>query len=117
MLRPKHACFACRKMFRLSPARFRWDKDLRQMVTDHPPLCPDCGALMRNVGRFFKPPRRNNRQAWAAAELLYLSKVSQWSWGKPIRRLGQAKRHIAANPNRPSEGSRLLAKYRKCTGK
>jgi hypothetical protein len=116
-LKPKYACFACRKMFRIASARFTWDKDLKMNVTEHPPVCPDCGALMRNVGRYFKPPRRDNKQAWEAAELFYLSKVSPWNWGKPIRRLGQAKRHIAANPNRASEGARLLAKYRNRKGK
>ena len=43
-LKPKFACFACRKMFRIDHSRFYWDKDLKRMVTDHPPVCPDCGA-------------------------------------------------------------------------
>ena len=109
-LKPKFACFACRKMFRIDPSRFYWDKDLKRMVTDHPPTCPDCGALMRRVNRDFRPPRREDKQAWESAELLYLSghSVASDTEGgsrERIDRVGQAKRHIDANPHRKSEGA------------
>lgn len=119
--KPKFACFNCRKMFKIQPDRWHWDKDLKRMVTDHPPVCPECGGLMRRVGREFKPPRREDKDAWEAAELLHLSRqpyVSSAGSGsrRGVARPGQAKRYIEANPHRISEGQRLLAKFRKRQG-
>jgi hypothetical protein len=117
-LKPKFACFTCRKMFRIDP--------MRTLVTDKPVVCPDCGALMRRVNRDFRPPRRDDKQAWESAELLYLTGHNVASDAEAgsrqrIDRVGQAKRYIEANPlsesdtHRKSEGERLLAKYRKRT--
>jgi hypothetical protein len=109
-------------MFRIDPARFRWDNDLKRIVTEHPPICPDCGTLMRRVNRDFRPPCRTDKQTWEAAELLYRSghgyaPKAEGGSRQSIKRAGQAKRYIEANPHRQSEGARLLAKYRKRAGK
>jgi hypothetical protein len=121
MVKPKFACFACRKMFRFDALHYMHpDAKHREDRS----VCPDCGAPMRNVGRHFRPPRRDDKKNWEAAELLYLSghfyaseAVNYTRPAKGIATPGKALRFIEANPRRTTEGARLLAKYRKRTGK
>lgn len=118
--KPKFVCFDCRKMFRIDAERAQ--------SGEKPVVCPDCGRVMREVNRDFQPPRKDDKQNWEAARLLYLTghgfaSDAQAGSRERIARVGQAKRYIEANPlsesdlHRKSEGARLLAKYRKRTGK
>ena len=52
-----HACFACRKSFKMDP--------------DREQTCPECGGPSHSMGRAFKAPRRADREQWAKVERLY----------------------------------------------
>ena len=52
-----HACFACRKSYKLDPERSQ--------------TCPECGGTAHWMGRAFKAPRRRDEKQWAKVERLY----------------------------------------------
>ena len=60
--KPHYACFACRKAFR---RRLRADQPHLGEGPDQPARCPQCGLLMADLGRDFKPPRKTDEKAWA----------------------------------------------------
>jgi DNA-directed RNA polymerase subunit RPC12/RpoP len=60
--RMHYACLACRKVFRLR-------HDERKFP------CPECGGLMRAVGRDFKAPPRRDVKAWRLVKLLLLEDI------------------------------------------
>jgi DNA-directed RNA polymerase subunit RPC12/RpoP len=64
-----YACFDCRKMFNQAPWVRRIDRSKARSEITVP--CPQCGQPMRNMGKEFKPPRRNNVQQWRKIKLLY----------------------------------------------
>lgn len=59
-----YACFTCRKSFK-QPLRNEGlpvpTQQLRQ-ISDH--KCPECGDNLWNMGRKFKPPRKDDEAAW-----------------------------------------------------
>jgi hypothetical protein len=57
---PEHwVCFGCRKMFRKSS---RWLSDGADSTPRH--LCPQCRQPMRDMGKYFEPPRALDRRSW-----------------------------------------------------
>ncbi len=69
-----YACFVCRKMFNKPPWTRRHDgKGAPVNVV----VCPQCGAVMHNMGKEFQPPRRNAVRQWRKVELLF---GRGWRW-------------------------------------
>ncbi|MCX4242749.1 hypothetical protein [Paraliomyxa miuraensis] len=64
--KPHHACFACRKAFK---RRLRDDVD--PSGDEHPARCPECGALMAEMGLDFQAPPRGKVKAWRVLETLW----------------------------------------------
>lgn len=64
--KPRYACFGCRKAFRR-----RLKADVDPAGDDHPARCPDCGLLMADIGRDFRPPSKSDQKGWATAEALW----------------------------------------------
>ena len=61
-------CFTCRKMFRVLR---RVDNPKPGVKPESPKrVCPECGALMDNIGGYFAPPPRSERRTWEAASLV-----------------------------------------------
>jgi DNA-directed RNA polymerase subunit RPC12/RpoP len=52
-----HACFNCRKSFKLS------------CETNH--ICPECSEPIYLMGRSFKAPKRNDDEQWRKVQKLY----------------------------------------------
>ena len=73
-------CFVCRKQFR-KPLRqkcspewsdahqtLRWKRVVLHVHADLP--CPECNATLVNMGKYFRPPRRENKREWENARRL-----------------------------------------------
>lgn len=54
-----HACFACRKSFKVAP---------RPAFTS---TCPNCSALLHEMGRSFKAPPTKDTEQWAKVQALF----------------------------------------------
>ena len=52
-----HACFNCRKSFKLSCEKSH--------------ICPECSDLIYLMGRSFKTPKRNDVEQWRKVQKLY----------------------------------------------
>ena len=52
-----HACFSCRKSFKLDPGK--------------PRTCPQCGRILYEMGRSFRAPRSTDRDQWRKVQALY----------------------------------------------
>jgi hypothetical protein len=55
-----HACFTCRRSFKLQPQGERGTG-----------VCPGCGGSLYQMGRSFKPPPTRDRKQWAKVQALY----------------------------------------------
>lgn len=82
-----YVCFACRKQFKQTPlqdllaqrgqlAAFkRLKPEARVAVHDkhreRPVTCPECGALMADLGLDFRPPRASATRAWKRLQALH----------------------------------------------
>ena len=79
----QHACFACRKVFKLpstekEQARSAWLS--RRYLSGRSPTqpspefaphrCPECSGTLEMLGRAFRAPRRQDRDAWERVRLL-----------------------------------------------
>jgi len=64
--KPRYACFRCRKAFRR-----RHKSEVDPSGAEHPARCPDCGLLMADIGRDFRPPSKSDRKGWTTAEALW----------------------------------------------
>jgi len=64
-------CLPCRKQFR-KPSRYNgvhWEFNTKpREVRGYP--CPECKAPLMDMGKYFKPPRREDKQAWEQVRLL-----------------------------------------------
>lgn len=84
-------CFACRKMFKKT-AYAELPKDTRPSTyEEYVPPCPQCGQPMHNMGKEFKPPKKNDVKAWRKAEehhceIQRQSMTSPQSWIRDMRR-------------------------------
>lgn len=54
-----HACFVCRKSFKVAPHPQRQRR------------CPGCGGRIHEMGRSFKAPLSRDREQWAKVQALY----------------------------------------------
>lgn len=61
-------CFECRKMFRY----LRQVEDARPGVPPHSPAkaCSACDNPLVNIGSFFAPPTKSEKELWEAARLV-----------------------------------------------
>lgn len=106
----KYACFDCRKAFLIGRQR-RTDA-----TTDESAVCPQCGAPMVRMGKWFKPPRRADKKQWAKVRALARHGFFYSAYGSgPGYRPGTMREVSqflaqARGRRRLSPGERLLAK-------
>ena len=116
----KYACFDCRKAFligrkRLVNASARNGSPPARPVDDGV-VCPDCGAPMVRMGKFFKPPRRADKKQWEKVRALYRHGFIFSSYGSRPGYRPRTKREMPEflekmrRQRRMSPGERLLAK-------
>ena len=60
-----HACFACRKSWKL-PA-------------ESTAKCPECGGGLADMGRHFRVPKKRDKDGWVLAEKLWTAGYRFWS--------------------------------------
>ena len=58
------ACFACRKVFRISPFREWVPPEVHFAAVIPEVKCPDCALPMCDMGLAFKAPRRTDVKSW-----------------------------------------------------
>ena len=78
--KPHFACFDCRKTFKrrlLGDILNGYNKDTKET----PAKCPECGALMANMGLDFKSPKKNDLKAWSHMATLYKVAITFHSCG------------------------------------
>ena len=88
-----HACFACRKSFKVAP---------RSTAA----VCPDCGGPLHEMGRSFKAPAARNAEQWAKVQALYKAGFRFFSYRgidcPPLpARLSQVEAFVRDNPDHP----------------
>ena len=121
-------CFECRKQLRKplhqkrSPEWLAETQSLRwkRKVIREDRSCPECGAALVNMGKYFRPPRRENKQEWENVRRLADHGIRFTSAGMVayLRFVGGARfdkeavdRIIACCPcHTRTEGQRLLLK-------
>ncbi|MBU0553747.1 hypothetical protein KKF91_05745 [Myxococcota bacterium] len=74
--KPHYACFDCRKGFKR-----RLRSDFKGGGEALPARCPQCGALMANMGLDFKPPPMKDACAWRVLQGLYTAGLTFHSCG------------------------------------
>lgn len=88
-----HACFSCSKSFKLHGE----GKDK---------VCPECEGPIYEMGRSFKPPKKNDKKQWEKVKLLYSAGFRFVGCGshegpKLPDKLSETKSFIENNPNHP----------------
>ena len=70
----RFACFVCKKAFKT------YDRRSLNRRTDTRELhkCPECGSIMSNVGKDFKPPRKEAVKQWKKLE--YITNILHFNW-------------------------------------
>ena len=63
-------CFECRKQFRRTIPPIGLPTPKQEYEANERQPCPVCAAPTVNMGRYFCPPRRNDRRAWEQMRLL-----------------------------------------------
>jgi hypothetical protein len=89
-----HACFTCRKSFKLAP---RIGGDAR---------CPNCSGPMFEMGRSFKAPPLRDVEQWAKVQALYEAGFRFFTYGEfdcaPLpSRLSEVAAFLCDNPDHP----------------
>jgi predicted nucleic acid-binding Zn-ribbon protein len=89
-----HACFNCRKSFKLVPR-----KEARA-------VCPGCGGELHEMGRSFKAPLSRDMEQWLKVQALYKAGFRFSSYrstsGPPLpARLSEVDAFIRDNPAHP----------------
>lgn len=75
--KPHYACFDCHKTFK---RRLKKDvKDGDKQVYDA--KCPQCGALMANMGLDFESPKKDDLKKWEHIKSLYVVGITFHSCG------------------------------------
>lgn len=90
-----HACFACRKSWKLNEASTA--------------KCPQCRSDLHWMGRGFKAPRRTDREQWVKVQMLWTAGFrfpSHTGWRTPEpepypERLREVKDYIRRNQTHP----------------
>jgi hypothetical protein len=91
--RVAHACFDCRKSWKVLP--------------DRAPVCPQCALPLREMGRAFRAPAKTNIKQWKKVEALWNQGFRFWSVGstevEPLpEKLADVQDFIRRNPNHPA---------------
>ena len=89
-----HACFNCRKSFKVAP------RDERIAV------CPNCSGQLHEMGRSFKSPAAKDTEQWAKVEALYNAGFRFFSYRSfdcpPLPgKLSEVETFIRDNPKHP----------------
>lgn len=89
-----HACFDCRKSFKLAPR------------SNYVTTCPNCGGVILEMGRSFKAPPARDIAQWAKVWVLYAAGFRFSSYrstsGPPLPRTrSEVKAFIGDNPAHP----------------
>ena len=89
-----HACFDCRKSFKVAPR------------PDSTATCPSCGGDLHEMGRSFKAPPAKDAEQWAKVQALYSAGFRFFSYrstsGPPLpARLCEVEAFIQDNPAHP----------------
>lgn len=88
-----HACFACRKSWKLAEASTA--------------KCPECGGALHWMGRAFKVPGRRDDEQWAKVEALWTAGFrflshTRWREVEPYpERLRDVADFVRHNPDHP----------------
>jgi hypothetical protein len=89
-----HACFVCRKSFKIAPrAQFK-------------AVCPSCRGPIHEMGRTFKAPPSRNLEQWSKVRALYEAGFRFFSYRSvdcpPLpAKLSQVEAFIRDNPDHP----------------
>ena len=89
-----HACFSCRKSFKISPNAID-------------PICPQCSGVIVIMGRSFKVPKSNNIEQWLKVQRLWEAGFRFWSYrsydgAEPLpEKLSEVDAFIERNPDHP----------------
>ena len=101
-----YVCFACRLTFK--PCQSSTELN----------LCPNCRGEIYSIGRDFKAPKKHDRIAWKAAQLLYAGGVTFHSCGcdvpgyRPVHPR-EVNAFLATNQiDKAADGERLLLKFK-----
>ena len=89
-----HACFDCRKSFKVAPRAERMA------------VCPGCGGQLHEMGRSFKAPPAKDTEQWAKVQALYNAGFRFFSYrsvaGPPLpATLSEVEAFIRDNPAHP----------------
>jgi hypothetical protein len=89
-----HACFDCRKSFKVAPRPKRMA------------VCPGCGGQLHEMGRSFKAPPAKDMEQWTKVQALYNAGFRFFSYrsvaGPPLpERLSEVETFIRDNPAHP----------------
>jgi hypothetical protein len=89
-----HACFDCRKSFKIS---YRESGEAP---------CPDCGGIAYSMGRSFKAPAATDREQWRKVQALFAHGFRFFSYRSyrcaPLpERYRELKSFLANNPEHP----------------
>ncbi len=84
-----HACFVCRRSFKLSLIGGRR-------------TCPQCRGVLRVMGRAFRTPPHRDREQWLKAQALFALGFRFWRYGGPYEplptRLREVLEFVASHP-------------------
>jgi len=89
-----HACFDCRKSFKIAPR-------------DHSAVCPQCSGSLNEMGRSFKAPKISDTEQWQKIEKLWRAGFRFFSYrsypdAEPLpERLRDVDEFIVRNPDHP----------------
>jgi len=89
-----HACFDCRKSFKVTPR------------PDFTATCPSCGGQLHEMGRSFKAPPAKDTEQWAKVQALYSAGFRFFSYrsvdAPPLpAKLSEVEAFIHNNPAHP----------------
>ena len=89
-----HACFDCRKSFKVVPRQ------------DYSAVCPSCGGTIHEMGRSFKAPPVKDLEQWAKVQALFAAGFRFFSYRStngPLLpdRLADVEAFIRDNPAHP----------------
>ena len=89
-----HACFDCRKSFKVAPRQ------------DLSAVCPSCGGTIHEMGRSFKAPPTKDLEQWAKVQALFAAGFRFFSYrstsGPSLpNRLADVEAFVRDNPAHP----------------
>ena len=116
--RIQHACFECRKSFKIDyqsaeQSRRAW---LSQRISGKKPseafvepshVCPQCSEPLHMMGRAFRAPKHDDRDAWVAVELLYYAGFRFYSSAGYLPTTAREARAFIAEKRPTSDGAKL----------